>query len=121
VEEPQCGGSAKAWIPAGNPSCWRRAGVTVGILYGARIVIRDRDWNKDIVYHTRALEREPEPSLCLSLGLALADQRRIDEATTQYSEALRIKPDFPQARHLLSDLMSRVKSPNRAVRAPAER
>jgi len=118
-------GATKLWCRAAARPAQRRAlalaGVTVGVLYAARIVIRDRDWNNDIVYYTRAVEFEPEPSLILSLGSALADQGRIDEAMAQFSAALRLKPDLPQARRLLNDLMSRAKSPNHAVPDRAER
>jgi protein O-mannosyl-transferase len=94
-------GAAKLWSRAGARPARRRAlvlaGVTVGMLYAARIVIRDRDWNNDIVFYTRTLEFAPDPHLFLNLGVALANRGRIDEAMAQYSEALRLKPDFPKA------------------------
>jgi hypothetical protein len=118
-------GATKLWSRAGARPAQRGAlalvGVTVGMLYAGRIVIRDRDSNNDIVLYTRTLEFEPEPYLLSSLGLALAGQGRIHEAIVQFSETLRIKPDFPQARRLLNDLMSRAKSPNSGVRDRADR
>ena len=112
-------GATKLWSRAGARPARRRAlalvGATVGMLYAARIVIRDRDWNNDVVLYTRTLAFEPEPSLFLNLGVALAAQGRIGEAVAQLSEALRLQPDFPQARRVWSDLVSRAKSPNAAV------
>jgi tetratricopeptide (TPR) repeat protein len=94
-------GATKLWSRAGARPAPRWAlalvAVTVGMLYAARIVIRDRDWNNDIVLYSRTLEFEPEPHLFSDLGLALARQGRIDEAIAKYSEALRLKPDFPEA------------------------
>jgi tetratricopeptide (TPR) repeat protein len=94
-------GATKLWSRAGARPAPRWAlalvAVTVGMLYAARIVVRDRDWNNDIVLFTRTLEFEPEPHLFSDLGLALAGQGRIDEAIAKYSEALRLKPDFPEA------------------------
>jgi tetratricopeptide (TPR) repeat protein len=94
-------GATRLWSRAGARPAPRWAlalvGVTVGMLYAARIVIRDRDWKNDIVFYTQALKLEPEPSLILNLGLALAAQGRIDEAMAQYSELLRLKPDSPIA------------------------
>jgi tetratricopeptide (TPR) repeat protein len=94
-------GATKVWSRAGVRPAQRRAlalvGVTVAMLYAARIVIRDREWSNDIVLFTRNLEFEPAPQISLDLGLALAAQGRIDEAITQYSKALRIKPDFAEA------------------------
>jgi tetratricopeptide (TPR) repeat protein len=98
-------GATKLWSRAAARPAQRWAlvlvGVTVGMLYAARIVIRDRDWNNDIVLYSRTLEFEPSPPIFSNLGLALADQGRIDEAVAQYSEALRLKPDYPEAHNNL--------------------
>jgi tetratricopeptide (TPR) repeat protein len=100
-----------AWLAGlGATKLWSRArlrpaprwalaflGVTVGMLYAARIVIRDRDWNNDIVLYARTLELEPQSRIFLNLGQALANQGRFNEAIAQYSAALRIQPDFYRA------------------------
>jgi len=41
-----------------------------------------------------------------NLGIALARSGRIDDAITQFSEALRVRPDFPAARQALDQAMS---------------
>jgi tetratricopeptide (TPR) repeat protein len=98
-------GATKLWSHAGARPARRWAlalvGVTVGMLYAGRIVIRDRDWNNDIVFFTRTLELEPEPSLFVNLGRALAVEGRTDEAMAQYSEALRLEPGNPEAHNNL--------------------
>ncbi len=98
-------GATKLWSRAAAHPAQRRAvalvAVTVGTLYAARIVIRDRDWKNDIVLYTRTLEIVPEPIIYLNLGRALADQGRIDEAKAQYFKALRIKPDFTEGHYNL--------------------
>lgn len=86
-------GATKLWSRAGARPARRwalaLAGVTVGMLYAARIVIRDREWNNDIALYIRTLELEPSPLLFLNLGLVLADQGRTDEAIAKYYAALR--------------------------------
>jgi tetratricopeptide (TPR) repeat protein len=93
--------ATRLWARAGGRPAQRwalaLAGVTVAMLYAARIVIRDREWCNDVVLFTRNLEFEPAPQIFLDLGLALAGQGKIDEAITQYTDALRIKPDFAEA------------------------
>ena len=41
-----------------------------------------------------------------NLGIALARLGRLDEAIAQLSEAVRIRPDFTEARQALEDAMS---------------
>jgi tetratricopeptide (TPR) repeat protein len=93
-------GATKLWSRAAVQPARRRAlalvGVTVGMLYAARIVIRDRDWNNDIVLYTRTTEIEPEPHMVLNLGVALNGQGRIKEAMEQFYRALRLKPGYPE-------------------------
>jgi tetratricopeptide (TPR) repeat protein len=97
--------ATKLWFHAGARPAQRRAlalvGVTVGMLYAARIVIRDRDWNNEIVLYTRTLKLEPSPAIYINLGSALEEQGRVDEAMAQYSEALRLQPSHPQAHNVL--------------------
>jgi len=94
-------GATKLWSRTAARPGQRRAlalvGVTVGMLYAVRIVIRDGDWKNDIVFYTRTLEMAPQPLLYLNLGRVLADQGKIDEAMADYAQALRIDPDFYEA------------------------
>ena len=57
-------GASKLWCRAASRPAQRRAlalaGVTVGGLFAARIVIRNRDWNNDLVLYTRTLELSPD-------------------------------------------------------------
>jgi len=41
-----------------------------------------------------------------NLGIALARLGRLDEAIVQFSEAVRLKPDFAEARQALEHAMS---------------
>jgi tetratricopeptide (TPR) repeat protein len=55
-------------------------------------------WRDEFTLWTRAVEIEPnDPSAHLSLGVALADMGKTDEAIAQYRKALQIKPDFAKA------------------------
>jgi Flp pilus assembly protein TadD len=57
-------GASKLWSRAGPRPAERRAlvlaGLAVGGLFAARIVIRNRDWNNDIVLYTRTLDLSPD-------------------------------------------------------------
>ncbi len=104
-------GATKLWSRAAARPAQRWAlalvGVTVGMLYAARIVIRDREWNNDIVLYTRTLDFNPDAyPIRLNLGIALKSQGRVGEAIAQYSEALRIKPDFPEAHFNLGNALA---------------
>jgi len=98
-------GATKLWSSTAARPGQRRAlalvGVTVGMLYAVRIVIRDGDWRNDIVLYTRTLEMAPQPLFYLNRGRVLADQGRIDEAIADYSQALRLDPDFDEAHYNL--------------------
>jgi tetratricopeptide (TPR) repeat protein len=117
-------GAAKLWSRAGArpPQRWALAlvGVTVAMLYAARIVIRDREWSNDVVLFTRNLEFEPAPQIFLDLGLALAGQGKIDEAITQYTDALRIKPDFAEAHLNLGNALAAQGRIDEAIRQYTE-
>ena len=51
----------------------------------------------------------------LGLGLALFERGKLDEAQAQYSEALRLRPDFPQAHNNLALLLAQVNRIDDAV------
>jgi Flp pilus assembly protein TadD len=112
-------GATRLWARAAARPEQRRAlalvGVAVGMLYAARIVIRDRDWNNEIVFYSRSLESEPQPRLFLNLGFALVAQGRFDEAMAQYSEALRLDPDSPETHNNLGNALASLGRINEAL------
>ena len=58
-----------------------------------------RHWKNSITLFTHTLQATPNnPQAHTNLGIALAEQGRLDEAVRHYAEALRIKPDFLPAR-----------------------
>jgi tetratricopeptide (TPR) repeat protein len=58
-----------------------------------------RHWKNSITLFTHTLQAAPNnPQAHTNLGIALAEQGRLDEAIRHYAEALRIKPDFLPAR-----------------------
>jgi Flp pilus assembly protein TadD len=101
-----------AWlIGLGASSLWSRAaarpvrkcalvlaGVTLGGLYAARIVIRNRDWNNDIVLYNRTLELSPDADIILeNLGSAYWHHGDLDKAESVWRRALALKPNYTAA------------------------
>jgi Tfp pilus assembly protein PilF len=91
-------GASKLWSRAGARPAQRRAlmltGVVVGVLFAARIVVRNRDWNNDIVLLTRTLAAEPGAYKVLNdLGVAYWNQGDIDGAERAWRRLLAINPD----------------------------
>jgi len=93
-------GAAKLWRRAGRPPALRRAlvlaGVTLGLLFAARIVIRDRDWNNDIVFYTRTLDVSPDSYLFQNnLGTVYWHAHEVDKAASLWQRALALNVDNP--------------------------
>ena len=93
-------GAAKLWRHAGTPPDLRRAlvlaGVALGLLFAARIVIRDRDWNNDIVFYTRTLDSSPDSYLFQNnLGTVYWHAHEVDKAQSLWQRALALNADNP--------------------------
>ena len=82
-------GASKLWSRAAPRPAQRRAlvlaGLAVGGLFAARIVIRNRDWNNDIVLYTRTLELSPDADIILNdLGVAYWHAGALDKAESMW-------------------------------------
>jgi protein O-mannosyl-transferase len=62
-------------------------------------------WRSDIALFSRAIEITPDSSaMHLSLGLALEDAGRKNEALSEYEAAVKLSPDWSRAHGVLADL-----------------
>jgi tetratricopeptide (TPR) repeat protein len=91
-------GASKLWSRAGPRPAQRRAlllaGLVVGGLFAVRIVIRNRDWNNDIVLYTRTLELSPDADIILNdLGGAYWSEGATDKAETFWERGLAVDPN----------------------------
>jgi len=91
-------GASKLWSRAAARPAQRRAlvlvGVAVGGLCAARIVIRNRDWNNDIVLYTRTLELSPDADGILNdLASAYWFGGAMDKAESMWKRALAVNPN----------------------------
>jgi tetratricopeptide (TPR) repeat protein len=91
-------GAAKLWSRTAAGSAQRRAlllaGFAVGGLFAARIVIRNRDWNNDLVLYTRTLELSPDSSVISNnLGGVYWHERAWDKAESVWRGVLSRNPN----------------------------
>ena len=91
-------GASKLWSRTAPRPAQRRAlvlaGVALGGLCAARIVIRNRDWNNDIVLYTRTLELSPDIDNMLNdLGYAYWFGGAGDKAESVWKRALAVNPN----------------------------
>jgi tetratricopeptide (TPR) repeat protein len=91
-------GASKLWSRAGPRPRQRRAlllaGVAVGGLCAARILVRNRDWNNDIVLFTRTLELSPDADGILNdLASAYWFAGATDKAESAWKRALAVNPN----------------------------
>jgi tetratricopeptide (TPR) repeat protein len=91
-------GAAKLWARAAAGSAQRRAlllaGFAAGGLFAARIVIRNRDWNNDLVLYTRTLELSPDSSVISNnLGGVYWHERAWDKAESVWRGVLSRNPN----------------------------
>src|SRR5208337_1074409 len=91
-------GASKLWSRAAPAPAQRRAlvlaGVTVGGLFAARIVIRNRDWNNDTVLYNRTLDLSPDAYIILNnLGSVYWEEGAADRAESLWQRALAANPN----------------------------
>jgi tetratricopeptide (TPR) repeat protein len=91
-------GASTLWSRAGPRPAQRRAlvlaGFTLGGLFAARIVIRNRDWNNDIVLYTRTLELSPDADGILNnLACAYWFGGAREKAESVWKRALAVNPN----------------------------
>jgi len=92
--------ATKLWSRAGARPAQRRAlmfaGIGVGVLFATRIVIRNRDWNNDIVFYTRTLDFSPDAyQIQNNLGTAYWHAHELDKAESVWQQALTHNPNNP--------------------------
>ena len=90
-------GASKLWSRAAPRPAERRAlvlaGLALGGLFAARIVIRNRDWNNDKVLFTRTLDLSPDAYGVLnSLGVIYWQEGAWDKAESAWKRSLAINP-----------------------------
>jgi Flp pilus assembly protein TadD len=107
-------GAAKLWSRTAAGSAQRRAlllaGFAVGGLFAARIVIRNRDWNDDIVLYNRTLDLSPDASVILNnLGTVYWHRSLSDKAESAWRKALTLDPNDASALNNLGLVAGRKK------------
>jgi Tfp pilus assembly protein PilF len=107
-------GASKLWSRAATRPVQRRAlvlaGVVVGGLFAARIVIRNRDWNNDIVLYNRTLQLSPNAYLLLDpLADAYWREGDMDNAESVWKRALAMDPNDARALNNLGMVAGRKK------------
>jgi tetratricopeptide (TPR) repeat protein len=105
-------GVSKLWSHAASRPAQRRAlvlaGVTVGALFAARIVIRNREWNNDLVLYTRTLELSPESKIIANdLGGVYWHSGDLDKAEGVWRSVLSRNPNNPDVLNNLGLLASK--------------
>jgi tetratricopeptide (TPR) repeat protein len=104
-------GASKLWSRAAPRPAQRwalvLAGFTLGGLFAARIVTRNRDWNNDEVLFTRTLDLSPDAYRVLNyLGGIYWHAGDLDKAESAWRRVLAENPDDPAALNNLGLLAS---------------
>jgi len=107
-------GASKLWSRAASRPAARwalaLAGVTIGGLFAARIVIRDRDWKNDIVLYTQTIQISPDADGILNdLGGAYWFEGAVDNAESLWKRALAVNPENVEVLNNLGVLAMRKK------------
>jgi Tfp pilus assembly protein PilF len=113
-------GASKLWSRAAARPAQRRAvvlaGFVVGGLFATRIVIRNRDWNNDIVFYTRTIDLEPEADPIVNdLGTAYGKQGALDKAESVWRGLLARSPNNPEALNNMGTIAARKKHYSEAM------
>ena len=95
-----------------TPVVVRKALLGVGLLWVAwgawRVTDRARDWTDPIALYRSSLEATPDsPYLRYNLGFSLRESGDQDGALRAYKEALRLKPDYPEALTSIGDIYAK--------------
>lgn len=91
-------GASKLWSVAEGRPRWRRglaaAGIAVGALFAARIVVRNRDWRNDIALYGQTLKLSPDAYPILNnLGTVYWQAGAVDKAEGAWRRALALHPE----------------------------
>jgi tetratricopeptide (TPR) repeat protein len=91
-------GASRLWSLAAARRAGKRAlvlaGLVMGTLFAARIVIRNRDWKDDFVLYARTLEVSPDASIISNnLGIAYWNAGDLDSAESIWRKLLARNPD----------------------------
>ncbi len=105
-------GAVELWTWATTSSrgaVWRRALPAVvgvlAVLCVSRVVTRNRDWQNDVVFYTRALAASPDDSFIRgNLGAIYGEQGDLVSAERELREALKFAPDNPTKKGILINL-----------------
>jgi tetratricopeptide (TPR) repeat protein len=94
-------GVSKLWARTAARPAQRRALVLAGIvlagLFAVRIVLRNRDWNNDILLYTRTLELSPDADVIQNnLGTVYWRAGDVDKAESVWRALLVRNPNYPE-------------------------
>ena len=113
--------AARLWSRAGPRAAQRRAlvvaGIVVGVLFAARIVIRNRDWKDDIVFYSRTLDFSPDAFIILNnLGTVYWDQGAVENAESAWKRSLAADPSNATVLNNLGMVAGKKKQYDEAVK-----
>jgi tetratricopeptide (TPR) repeat protein len=79
-------------------------------------LLRNSDYRDEVTIWQKTLRQAPHnPRVHLSLGQALSQKGRIDEAIRHYQKAAKLKPDYAKVYYSLGDAFLQRREPERAL------
>ncbi len=76
------------------------------VFYSAATIKRNQDWKDPFTFYSKTVKASPESFRAhLNLGVALAEQGRLDEAVSHYLTALKINPEYAMAYYKIGNAM----------------